>query len=151
MPSRPSRRRSRRHFAHVAQEYAKWAAEEGEATNSPFAGMDAAQKIRESGLFVVLTPEQVLERAPALLAGNHSMSFMPLIGGMSPELGWRSLHLIPRRFFPACQGSNPVDQVRCATPIVIERVLDGQCLKGAMPARRASSRSPMACGRSAMS
>jgi len=89
-----------RHFAHMASSYAKWAEEEGTATNSPFAGMDSIEKIRSSGLFVVWTPEQVLERAPALIANNKALGFMPLIGGMSPEVGWKSLRLVADRVMP---------------------------------------------------
>jgi len=87
------------HLAHVATAYAKWAEEEGAGTNSPFAGLDTIEKMRASGIFVIWTPEELIERAPDLLQ-RGSLNFMPLIGGMAPALGWESLRLIADRVLP---------------------------------------------------
>jgi Coenzyme F420-dependent N5,N10-methylene tetrahydromethanopterin reductase and related flavin-dependent oxidoreductases len=88
------------HFAHMAQSYAKWAEQEGTATNSPFAGLETAEKMQASGIFVVLTPEQLLARAGEFVQNNRSINFMPLIGGMAPDLGWESLRLAAERVVP---------------------------------------------------
>lgn len=88
------------HFAHVAAAYAQWAEEEGTATHSPFAGLDTIEKMRASGIFVIWTPEELLQRAPGLLQNNGGLSFMPLIGGMAPALGWESLKLVAERVLP---------------------------------------------------
>ena len=90
-----------RHFAHVASAYAAWAAEEGGASTSPFAGLDTPEALRASGIFQVVTPEELLERAPAMIAGNRAINFMPLIGGLDPALGWQCLRLLADRVMPA--------------------------------------------------
>jgi alkanesulfonate monooxygenase SsuD/methylene tetrahydromethanopterin reductase-like flavin-dependent oxidoreductase (luciferase family) len=88
------------HVQHMAREYSKWAAQEGGASHSPFVGLDDEAKMRKSGMFVVWTPDEVLARAPAMFAIDRSLSFMPLIGGMKPELGWRSLELVKNKVLP---------------------------------------------------
>ncbi len=82
------------HLKHVVGEYAKWAeAEPG--SNSPFKGLlQNEQALRQSGMFAVWTPEELVERAPSLVAGGGSLSFMPLLGGLSPNAGWQSLELL---------------------------------------------------------
>lgn len=92
------------HFAHVANEYAKWAEEEGTASHSPFAGLDTIEKMRASGIFVIWTPDELVERAPALVEGAGGLKFMPLIGGMAPQRGWESLKLIADRVIPRVPG-----------------------------------------------
>jgi alkanesulfonate monooxygenase SsuD/methylene tetrahydromethanopterin reductase-like flavin-dependent oxidoreductase (luciferase family) len=88
------------HYAHVARAYAKWAEEEGDATSSPFSGMDSVEALRSSGLFTVWTPEETLARAPGLFAIRRQLGFMPLIGGLSPEHGWKSLELVRDKILP---------------------------------------------------
>jgi alkanesulfonate monooxygenase SsuD/methylene tetrahydromethanopterin reductase-like flavin-dependent oxidoreductase (luciferase family) len=82
------------HLKHVVGEYARWAdAEPG--SNSPFKGLlQDEQALRHCGMFAVLTPEELVDRAPSLVAGGGSLSFTPLLGGLSPELGWQSLNLL---------------------------------------------------------
>jgi hypothetical protein len=87
-----------RHFAHVAASYAKWAAEGGSPT--PFSGLDNEIALRRSEIFAVWTPEQLLERLPAMAASRCTLNFMPLIGGLAPELGWESLTLLRDRVMP---------------------------------------------------
>lgn len=80
------------HALHVVTEYAKWAALEGDATNSPFKGLDNAEALRRSGLFVAMAPEQLL----GMVMANPEIkmiSLQPLLGGLAPEEGWRSLKL----------------------------------------------------------
>jgi alkanesulfonate monooxygenase SsuD/methylene tetrahydromethanopterin reductase-like flavin-dependent oxidoreductase (luciferase family) len=81
------------HAVHVITEYAKWAAQEGEASNSPFKGLDDPHVLRQSGLFQTLTPDQLVERVRKLPNGG-SIGFQPLLGGLSPEEGWKSLELL---------------------------------------------------------
>jgi len=80
------------HALHVVTEYAKWAAQEGDATNSPFKGLDNPEALRASGLFVAMTPEQLL----GMVTANPEikmLSLQPLLGGLAPEEGWKSLKL----------------------------------------------------------
>ena len=81
------------HALHVVREYAKWAALEGDATNSPFKGLDNAEALRASGLFVAWTPDQLVAAVKANPAVN-TVSLQPLVGGLSPDEGWKSLRLL---------------------------------------------------------
>ncbi|MCB2079566.1 MAG: LLM class flavin-dependent oxidoreductase [Novosphingobium sp.] len=81
------------HALHVVTEYAKWAALEGDATNSPFKGLDNPEALRRSGLFVAMTPEQLL----GMVSANPEINMIglhPLLGGLAPEEGWKSLKLL---------------------------------------------------------
>lgn len=83
------------HAVHVITEYAKWAAQEGDGSNSPFKGLTDPAVLRQAGMFVALTPAQLLERVAALPDGPN-IGFQPLLGGLSPEEGWKSLHLLEK-------------------------------------------------------
>jgi alkanesulfonate monooxygenase SsuD/methylene tetrahydromethanopterin reductase-like flavin-dependent oxidoreductase (luciferase family) len=82
------------HLKHVITEYAKWAEQEPNS-NSPFRGLlTNDEALRRCGMFNVMTPEELVERAPAAVSADGTVSFMPLLGGMPPELGWESLELL---------------------------------------------------------
>jgi alkanesulfonate monooxygenase SsuD/methylene tetrahydromethanopterin reductase-like flavin-dependent oxidoreductase (luciferase family) len=82
-----------RHAVHVIGEYAKWAEQEGDASTSPFAGLTDPTVLRQLGLFAAWTPDQLLAKLPEM--PDHSMfAFQPLLGGLSPEEGWKSLKLL---------------------------------------------------------
>lgn len=83
------------HAVHVITEYAKWAEQEGEASSSPFKGLTDPAVLRQAGLFACWTPDQLVERAKALPAGAN-LGFQPLLGGLDPAEGWKSLHLLER-------------------------------------------------------
>ncbi|MET1756107.1 LLM class flavin-dependent oxidoreductase [Novosphingobium sp. RD2P27] len=83
------------HAVHVITEYAKWAAAEGDASNSPFKGLDDPAVLRHAGLFAALTPEQLLEKAASMPEGGV-LGFQPLLGGLAPEEGWKSLRLLEK-------------------------------------------------------
>lgn len=81
------------HARHIIQEYAKWA-EQGENTNSPFKGLlDNPEALRHSGLFGVWTPDELVAKRPMVLE-NSFFGFQPLMGGLDPREGWRSLELL---------------------------------------------------------
>jgi alkanesulfonate monooxygenase SsuD/methylene tetrahydromethanopterin reductase-like flavin-dependent oxidoreductase (luciferase family) len=82
------------HLKHVVAEYAKWA--EGEPnSNSPFKGLLADDEaLRRCGMFAVWTPDELVAKAPSILGEYGSLSFMPLLGGLAPEIGWQSLELL---------------------------------------------------------
>jgi alkanesulfonate monooxygenase SsuD/methylene tetrahydromethanopterin reductase-like flavin-dependent oxidoreductase (luciferase family) len=84
----------RRHALHVANAYAKWA--EGEGTSkSPFRGLQSEAALRASGVIAVWTPDQLLAHA-ATIERHGTLGFMPLLGGLAPELGWKSLRLLAK-------------------------------------------------------
>jgi alkanesulfonate monooxygenase SsuD/methylene tetrahydromethanopterin reductase-like flavin-dependent oxidoreductase (luciferase family) len=81
------------HAVHVITEYAKWAEQEGDASNSPFKGLTDPAVLRHAGLFAAWTPEQLLTKVTEM--GDHtSIGFQPLLGGMSPDDGWKSMKLL---------------------------------------------------------
>jgi alkanesulfonate monooxygenase SsuD/methylene tetrahydromethanopterin reductase-like flavin-dependent oxidoreductase (luciferase family) len=84
-----------RHAVHVITEYAKWAEQEGDVSNSPFKGLLDPTVLRQAGLFVAWTPDQLLERI-ATLPDKCTISFQPLLGGLAPEQGWKSLKLLEK-------------------------------------------------------
>ena len=80
------------HAMHVAQSYAAWADETG-MHKSPFHGLGTEAAMRAAGIFQVWTPEQMLEYASGL-PPLATLGFMPLLGGLAPEAGWRCLRLL---------------------------------------------------------
>ena len=82
-----------KHAVHVITEYAKWAEQEGDGSNSPFRGLDDPKVLRQSGLFATWTPDQLVEKVRTLPDGG-SVGFQPLLGGLSPDDGWKSLELL---------------------------------------------------------
>jgi alkanesulfonate monooxygenase SsuD/methylene tetrahydromethanopterin reductase-like flavin-dependent oxidoreductase (luciferase family) len=82
------------HALHVVTAYAKWAEQEKQS-NSPFKGLLNRQALRQSGLFAVWTPDELVEKT-GLIAENGSFGFQPLLGGLSPEEGWKSLELLKK-------------------------------------------------------
>ena len=82
-----------RHAVHVITEYAKWAALEGDASNSPFKGLTDPAVLRQAGLFAAWTPDQLVEKLANVPDGG-GLGFQPLLGGLSPEEGWKSLELL---------------------------------------------------------
>lgn len=81
------------HAVHVITEYAKWAEQEGNASNSPFKGLTDPAVLRHAGLFAAWTPDQLVEKAREMAPGGN-LGFQPLLGGLSPEEGWKSLKLL---------------------------------------------------------
>ncbi len=84
-----------RHAVHVITEYAKWAEQEGDGSNSPFKGLTDPAVLKQSGLFAAWTPDQLIERFKAMPDGG-GISLQPLLGGLSPEEGWKSLKLLEK-------------------------------------------------------
>jgi alkanesulfonate monooxygenase SsuD/methylene tetrahydromethanopterin reductase-like flavin-dependent oxidoreductase (luciferase family) len=83
------------HATHVITEYAKWAAQEGDASNSPFKGLTDPAVLRQAGLFAVWTPDELLAKVPQM-EDKTTFGFQPLLGGLSPDEGWKSLKLLER-------------------------------------------------------
>jgi len=58
--------------------------------------------LRQAGIYQVLTPPQCIELASAL-GDDGLLFFQPLLGGLSPDVGWQSLELLADRVLPALQ------------------------------------------------
>jgi alkanesulfonate monooxygenase SsuD/methylene tetrahydromethanopterin reductase-like flavin-dependent oxidoreductase (luciferase family) len=80
------------HAIHVAKSYAGWADETG-MVKSPFHGLGSEAAMRAAGIFQVWTPDELLAYASGLQL-PATLGFMPLLGGLAPKAGWRSLHLL---------------------------------------------------------
>jgi alkanesulfonate monooxygenase SsuD/methylene tetrahydromethanopterin reductase-like flavin-dependent oxidoreductase (luciferase family) len=94
------------HALHVAAAYAKWAGEEANS-NSPFKGLQSEAALRRSGMFVAWTPEEVIAKAPAIWAAQGALNFMPLLGGLAPQIGWKSLDLLKNKVMPRLHTERP--------------------------------------------
>ena len=63
--------------------------------NSPYHGVAQDDEgLKRSPMFNVMTPEDLVRRAPAEVAPGASAMFTPLLAGMPAELGWESLRLL---------------------------------------------------------
>jgi alkanesulfonate monooxygenase SsuD/methylene tetrahydromethanopterin reductase-like flavin-dependent oxidoreductase (luciferase family) len=84
-------------FLHETNAYGTWQAQDGVA--SPYRSVADVDKLRETGQYRVLTPDQYvaeLRAAPFPFAFFH-----PLCGGMPIELAWSSLRLFEHEVLPA--------------------------------------------------
>jgi alkanesulfonate monooxygenase SsuD/methylene tetrahydromethanopterin reductase-like flavin-dependent oxidoreductase (luciferase family) len=89
------------HAMHEMNAYGAWAAESGTTTGyQPF---EDPAKLRASGLYPVLTPDELISRARAL-GPSANVLLHPLMGGTDPELAWESLRLIESKVIPALRS-----------------------------------------------
>ncbi|HKR90197.1 MAG TPA: LLM class flavin-dependent oxidoreductase [Phenylobacterium sp.] len=80
------------HIRHMAAAQTRYNAKE---PNSPYHGIgDDLETLKHSRMFNVMTPEDLVRRAPVEVAPGASAMFAPLLAGMPPELGWESLRLL---------------------------------------------------------
>ena len=49
--------------------------------------------LRQLGLFAAWTPDQLLAKLPEM-PDHSTFPFQPLLGGLSPEEGWKSMKLL---------------------------------------------------------
>ena len=86
------------HVLYETNSYAKWYAETG--TTGPYQPIEDADSLRETGLYQVLTPDECIALA-CDLGDNGWIFIQPLLGGLSPETGWKTLSLLERKVLPA--------------------------------------------------
>ncbi len=85
------------YFLHEMNAYGVWQAQDG--VGSPYRVVDGIDGLRASGMYSVLTPDELvaeLRAAPFPFAMFH-----PMCGGMPPDLAWSSLRLFERAVLPA--------------------------------------------------
>jgi alkanesulfonate monooxygenase SsuD/methylene tetrahydromethanopterin reductase-like flavin-dependent oxidoreductase (luciferase family) len=90
------------HALHETNSYGKWLAAAG--TPAPYHSVEDVDALRASGLYLVLTPEELVERAVEL-GPDGVVGFHPLMGGLDPELSWSSLRLFESRVLPALRDA----------------------------------------------
>lgn len=84
------------YFLHESNAYGAWQAQSG--LDSPFHTVADVDRLRETGQYRVVTPEQLVEEqksAPFAFIQLH-----PMCGGIPPELAWSSLRLFEREVLP---------------------------------------------------
>ena len=84
------------HVIYTAQQYAAMSSDPS-VSSSPWHGLDSPEAVKASGIMQVVTVEQCME----LAAQPRPLKLHPLIGGLAPETGWRSLELFATRVVPA--------------------------------------------------
>ncbi|HLY54120.1 MAG TPA: LLM class flavin-dependent oxidoreductase, partial [Stellaceae bacterium] len=92
------------HILHVAETYRRWAAEAG-STNSTYAGLIDWDAIRRSGKYRVVTPDECVVLAAEQAAKHSSLVFQPLMAGLDPEIGWKSLELFATAVLPRLKAA----------------------------------------------
>jgi alkanesulfonate monooxygenase SsuD/methylene tetrahydromethanopterin reductase-like flavin-dependent oxidoreductase (luciferase family) len=78
---------------HYMRSYAKWS--ETPDSASPLHGLDTLEKIRAANLVQVVTPDQAVE-----IGRVRAVGLQPLIGGLHPDLGWKSLTQFVEKVMP---------------------------------------------------
>lgn len=82
---------------HEVNAYGRWAVDAGMATG--YDVFDDPDELRADGRYRVLTPDEMVEdlkeKGPFAFAMFH-----PLVGGLPPEIGWKSLHLLEHEVLP---------------------------------------------------
>ncbi|GAA1582039.1 MULTISPECIES: LLM class flavin-dependent oxidoreductase [Streptomyces] len=81
-------------FLHEARAYASW--QSGDVRSAVRSAAGSVGELRAEGVYRVLTPDEAVEYA----RGAESLVLHPLCGGMPPDEGWRSLHLLCERVLP---------------------------------------------------
>ena len=87
------------HVVHCVNAYAEWTREAYGRAAGPFAAGVRAEDVRASGAYRVLTPEQTVALAHDL-GPDRTFILTPLLGGLDPELSWRSLRLFESEVWP---------------------------------------------------
>jgi len=84
---------------HEAQTYHSW--QNGQRSSVDVDAQNA-DDIRNSGVYRVVTPAECID----LVRTNRLLTLHPLMGGMSPDLGWESLRLFEREVLPALRSAS---------------------------------------------
>jgi hypothetical protein len=69
-------------------------------SNSPLHGLNSIEAVRSSGIIRVLTPDECVD-----LAKSQSLALLPLVAGLPPEAGWKSLELFVAKALPRIKAA----------------------------------------------
>lgn len=86
------------HLMYTSNTNAQWAKERGRGA-TPYPHVSAVDDLEASSEFAVVTPEDCITLAREL-GPNGELLFQPLMGGLFPDVGWRSLELFERSVLP---------------------------------------------------
>jgi alkanesulfonate monooxygenase SsuD/methylene tetrahydromethanopterin reductase-like flavin-dependent oxidoreductase (luciferase family) len=82
------------HMLHDAQSYDQW--QKPDQHSAVHIKADDIEQLRASGVYQILTPDQAVEHAKA----KGMIMLHPLVGGLSPDLGWECLELFGSSVLP---------------------------------------------------
>ena len=90
------------HALHQLRSYSEWTVEAFGKPAGPYAKDITEDRVRQSGAYRVVTPEQALSLAEKL--GPKSVLFLnPLLAGIEPSFSWQMLKLYEREVHPHLQ------------------------------------------------
>ncbi len=85
------------HAMHESNGFARWYAQGG--TLGPYQNCSSIEELQASGMYQVLTPEEVIGLAEQM--GPEVWLYLhPLLGGLDPAVGWESLELLASKVIP---------------------------------------------------
>jgi alkanesulfonate monooxygenase SsuD/methylene tetrahydromethanopterin reductase-like flavin-dependent oxidoreductase (luciferase family) len=85
------------HLLHEARTYGQWENERPGA--NPYPLVDDPATLREHGVFAVVTPDECVALWESL-PDEAALLLHPLVGGLDPAVGWRSLELFASKVLP---------------------------------------------------
>ena len=86
------------HVAYATNTYAEWAKERGTG-DTRYKAAETVEALKAMPNIQVLTPDACFEYLKGLGAGT-SVTFHALLGGLDPEVSWRSLRLFEKEVLP---------------------------------------------------
>lgn len=86
------------HALYEMNAYGRWATDAGADTG--YTPMDDAAALRASGLYAVITPQDCVALARSM-SPDATLALHPLMGGLAPDLAWKSLELFAAEVLPA--------------------------------------------------
>jgi alkanesulfonate monooxygenase SsuD/methylene tetrahydromethanopterin reductase-like flavin-dependent oxidoreductase (luciferase family) len=82
------------HMLYDAQSYDSW--QPPGQRSAVHVHAETVDELKESGIYRILTPDEAVDLAKS----SGTLMFHPLVGGLSPELGWESLQLFADQVLP---------------------------------------------------
>jgi alkanesulfonate monooxygenase SsuD/methylene tetrahydromethanopterin reductase-like flavin-dependent oxidoreductase (luciferase family) len=80
------------HAMHESNDYGRW----GRGMNMPYKEVASADELRASGVYQVLTPAETVD----YVRRTGGLALKPLMGGLDPAIGWKSLELFEQEVLP---------------------------------------------------
>lgn len=94
------------HLLHEARTYGRWENERPGA--NPYPLVADVESLRSASPFAVVTPDQCVELWRQL-GDDETLLLHPLVGGVDPAVGWRSLRLFADEVLPALDRKPATD------------------------------------------
>jgi len=88
---------------HEANAYGQWMQEAGIGAAGGYEPVDDVEALRKTGQYRVITPDEMVAELQAKGELGFAM-FHPMIGGLPPDLAWKSLRLFEHEVLPRVQG-----------------------------------------------